>query len=57
MVAWSLMCNNQWLYFHDLEFFYTIVEKRSHVHHIIFISSECPFHTLGLNVVRKFQVP
>ena len=37
--------------FHELEFFFFNCEKSiSHVQHTIFISAECPFHTLGLQV-------
>ena len=35
------------LYYHELEkIFYECGTHISHVQHIIFISSECPFHTL-----------
>ena len=56
MVAWSLMRNNLFYIFMNLTIFLTNVEHIiSRVQHIIFISSECPFHTLA-SVVMTFQV-
>ena len=46
MVAWSLKCN---IWSHIFKKNFNGSETRiSHVQHILFISSECPFHTLGV---------
>ena len=49
MVAWSLKCNI-WSYIF-LDFHEPGDDSKksiSHAQHTIFISTECPFHTLGL---------
>ena len=56
MVAWSLKCNVKSYIFMNLKIFkYECGIHISHVQNILLISSECPFHTLGV-YAPTFQV-
>ena len=51
MVAWSLKCNVWSFIFMSLKkCFYECGIRTSHVQHVLFISSESPFHTLLMEV-------
>ena len=56
MVAWLLKCNNLKTFFMNLNFF--LKQCGTHISCVqnrLFISSECPFHTLGTGL-GYFQV-
>ena len=57
MVAWLLKCNISKTFFMNFKFFYKQCGTHiSCVQNRLFISSECPFHTLGqvFSVIFKY---